>query len=160
VPVPVFCYFCVSKKLHMKYSLNWMKWSPKFLFSPTWDRVQSRDGGGPGGGHTTWWCGCTPGCATLWCGAPGQPPDITLPPIKSPRHENPKSIGVHPRKILQCRRHQRRSSRGRSLCSGTLPGWAIAPGAISIDSIAISINVANSYDEEGVVLPRGWGLYR
>jgi hypothetical protein len=52
----------------------------------------------------------------------------------------------------------------RSLCSGTLRGWGIAPGAISIDSIAstavsidftvISINVAISYDEEGVVLPR------
>jgi hypothetical protein len=55
-----------------------------------------------------------------------------------------------------------------SLCSGTLPG-GIAPGAISIDSTvisidstaisidstAMSIDVAVSYDEEGVVLPRG-----
>jgi hypothetical protein len=31
----------------------------------------------------------------------------------------------------------------------------IAPGAISIDSTAIFISVAVSYDEEGVVLP--WG---
>jgi hypothetical protein len=46
-----------------------------------------------------------------------------------------------------------------------LPGWGIAPRAISIDSIdsttisidftAISIDVAVSRDEEGVVLPRG-----
>jgi hypothetical protein len=53
----------------------------------------------------------------------------------------------------------------RSLCSGTLPGRGSAPGAISIDAItsitvsidftAISTNVAVSYDEEGVVLPRG-----
>ena len=42
-----------------------------------------------------------------------------------------------------------------SLCSGTLPGWGIAPGAISIDSTAISIAAADSHDEEGVVLPRG-----
>jgi hypothetical protein len=45
-----------------------------------------------------------------------------------------------------------------------------ALGAISIDSIAsttvyidfttISIDVAVSHDEEGVVLPRGRGLYR
>jgi hypothetical protein len=52
----------------------------------------------------------------------------------------------------------------RSLCSGTLPGWGSAPEAISIDSIAstavsidftaISIDVAVSHDEEGVVLPR------
>jgi hypothetical protein len=50
----------------------------------------------------------------------------------------------------------------RSLCSGTLPGRESAPGAISIDSIAstivsidftaISINIAFSHDEEGVVL--------
>ena len=42
-----------------------------------------------------------------------------------------------------------------SLCSGTLPGRGIAPGAISIDSTAISIAAADSHDEEGVVLPRG-----
>jgi hypothetical protein len=52
-----------------------------------------------------------------------------------------------------------------SLCSGTLPGWGSAPGAISIDvvaSTAVSIdftaiffNVAVSHDEEGVVLPQG-----
>jgi hypothetical protein len=57
-----------------------------------------------------------------------------------------------------------------SLCSSTLPGQGSAPGAISIDAIAstavsidftaIFINVAVSHDEEGVVLPRGRGLYR
>jgi hypothetical protein len=31
---------------------------------------------------------------------------------------------------------------------------------VSIDLTAISIAIAASYDEEGVVLPRGWGLYR
>jgi hypothetical protein len=43
----------------------------------------------------------------------------------------------------------------------------VPPGAISIDSTdisidftAISIDVAVSHDEEGVVLPRGGGLYR
>jgi hypothetical protein len=43
----------------------------------------------------------------------------------------------------------------RSLCSGTLLGWGIALGAISIDSTAIFIAVADSHDEEGVVLLRG-----
>jgi hypothetical protein len=42
----------------------------------------------------------------------------------------------------------------RSLCSGTLSGWGIAPGAVSIDSTAIFIVVAVSHDEEGVVLPK------
>jgi hypothetical protein len=36
-----------------------------------------------------------------------------------------------------------------------MPGWGIAPGAISIDSTAIFIAVTDSHDEEGVVLP--WG---
>jgi hypothetical protein len=53
----------------------------------------------------------------------------------------------------------------RSLCSGTLSGRESATGAISIDAVAstavsidftaISFNVAVSYDEKGVVLPRG-----
>jgi hypothetical protein len=61
---PVFCYFCVSKKLHRKYSQNWTKQKPKFLFFPIRDGVQSRDGGGP---HPPW-RGPSPGCAGAWCG--------------------------------------------------------------------------------------------
>jgi hypothetical protein len=45
----------------------------------------------------------------------------------------------------------------RSLCSGTLPGRGIAPGAISIDSTVIFIAVADSHDEEGVVIPEAEG---
>jgi hypothetical protein len=43
---PVFCCFCVSEKLHRKYSRNWTKQKPKFLFFST------RDGGEPGASHT------------------------------------------------------------------------------------------------------------
>jgi hypothetical protein len=35
------------------------------------------------------------------------------------------------------------------------PSVFVAVSAVSIDLIAISINLAISYDEEGVVLPRG-----
>jgi hypothetical protein len=86
-------------------------------------------------------------------------------PIKSLPMENPKTIGVSPRTVLQLRRYHRRILRDRSLCSSTLPGWESAPKAISIglhrrlrrpiDLTAISITVAASYDKEGVVLPRG-----
>jgi hypothetical protein len=76
--------------------------------------------------------------------------------------KNPKSVGVFPRIVLQLRRHRGQISGDRSLCSGTLPGWGSAPraisiaiSAVSIDLTAISIVVAASYDEEGVVLPRG-----
>ena len=33
--VPVFCCFCISEKLFWKYSRNWTKQKPKFLFSVT-----------------------------------------------------------------------------------------------------------------------------
>jgi hypothetical protein len=64
----IFCYFCVSEKLHRKYSQNWTKWSPKFLFCCHEDGVQRGDGEGPGGSHTRWWHGCPPGHAMIvWC---------------------------------------------------------------------------------------------
>jgi hypothetical protein len=40
------------------------------------------------------------------------------------------------------------------------PSVSIAVSAVSLDLTAISINLVVSYDEEGVVLPRGRGLYR
>jgi hypothetical protein len=129
-------------------------------FSRHEDGVQSRDGGGPGAGHTIGWCGSPPWPCYQVVWAPWVPSDIALPPIKSLRRENPKSSSIHPWKVPQRHRHQRRSSGDRSLCSGTQPGRGIAPGDISIDSIAIFIAVVVSHDEEGVVLPRGWGLYR
>jgi hypothetical protein len=93
------------------------------------------------------------------------PSDDAPPPIKSLPKENPKTIGVFTRTVPQ-RRHRRRQISGDiSLCSGTLSGWGSALGAISIDVVAssavsidftaISTNVVVSYEEEGVILPRG-----
>jgi hypothetical protein len=160
VLVPVFCCFCISEKLHRKYSRNWTKRKPNLLLFPTRRQSpkqrQRRARGWPQ--HRVAWV--TPWLRHQVVWDPWVPSDIALPPINSLRRENPKEIGIHPRKVLQRRRHQRRSSRDRSLCSNTLPGRGISPGAISIDSTAISIDVAISHDEEGVVLPQGWGLYR
>jgi hypothetical protein len=69
--------FCVSKKLHMKYSWNWTKRSPKFLFCCHENRVQRGDREGPGDSHTRWWRGSNPGRATRWCGRLVHP--LTLP---------------------------------------------------------------------------------
>jgi hypothetical protein len=80
-----------------------------------------------GGGAGAPW----PRHQVVW--APSPPSDIALPPIYSLRGGNPKLIGVHPRKVPQCCRHRRPISGDRSLCFGTLPGWGIALGAISID---------------------------
>jgi hypothetical protein len=158
VPVPLFCYFCISEKLYRKYSQNWTKQNPNLLFSRHEDRVQSRDGGGHRGSHTIGWRPplATPPYGVGPSGALWHYPSA----YKFPLTWNPKRIGIHPRIVPQRRRHRRPISGDRSLCSGTLPGWGIAPGAISIDSTAIFIAVADSHDEEWVVLPRGWGLYR
>jgi hypothetical protein len=100
VLVPYFYCFCVSEKLHRKYSRNWTIQKPKFLFFPKRHRVQSRDGGAPEGGRTMprrgppW-----PLRAMVW--APGPLPDAALPPIYSPRWENLKGPINFPRNLLQ-----------------------------------------------------------
>jgi hypothetical protein len=120
-------------------------------FSRHEDGVQSRYGGGHRGSHTIGWR--APSLAVPPCGVGSS--DIALPPINYLRRKNPKSIGIHPRKVPHHRRHRRPISGDRSLYFGTLPGWGITSGTISINSTAISIVVAVSHDEEGVVLPRG-----
>jgi hypothetical protein len=44
--VPVLCYFCVSEKLHRKYSWNWMKQKLNLLFfqNMSWSPHQRRRG--------------------------------------------------------------------------------------------------------------------
>ena len=87
--------------------------------------------------------------------APRASTDVAPSPIYWLRRENPKRRSQFPRRDPQRRRHRRQVSGDRSLCSGTLPGWGIAPGVISISSTTIFIAAADSHDEEGVVLPRG-----
>jgi hypothetical protein len=131
-------------------------------FSRMKDEDRRRAGGGPEGHHTRGWR--TLLLAVLGGGV-GPLVHLWRCPFAylKPCDENPKSIGNFPEEVPQLRRRHRRISGDRSLCSGTLPGRGSAPGAISINvvaSTAISTNIAISHDEKGVVLPRGWGLYR
>jgi hypothetical protein len=64
----IFCCFCVSEKLHRKYSRNRTKQKPKFLFFSTRDGVESRDGGEPQTSHTIGWRGQPLARATRWWG--------------------------------------------------------------------------------------------
>jgi hypothetical protein len=93
VLVPCFCYFCVLEKLHRKYSQNWTKQKPKFLF------FLKRHGGAPEGGRTMPRHGPPWPRAMVW--APGPLPNAALPPIYSPRRENLKHPINFPRNLLQ-----------------------------------------------------------
>jgi hypothetical protein len=62
-----FLLFCVSEKLHRKYSRNWTKQKLKFLITWHEDEVQRKAEGGPRGSHTRWWRGPPPGRTTRWC---------------------------------------------------------------------------------------------
>jgi hypothetical protein len=103
MPVPIFCCFCISENLYRKYSWNWTKQSPKFLFFCHGDGVQIRDGGGPGAGHTIGWCGsplaAPPGgvgpLGALW----HHPSAYKFPPSWKPyrnRHRSTKSSAAPP----------------------------------------------------------------
>ena len=62
---------------------------------------------------------------------------------------------ISPEKFQSSAATKNPNSGDRSLCFGTLPRQGITPGAISIDATASIIAVADSHDEEGVVLHRG-----
>jgi hypothetical protein len=91
----VFCYFCVSEKLHRKYSQNWTKQKPNLLFLPKMRQRGARGWPHHRGARPSPWP-CPP-----MVRPPGPPPDDTPSPIKSPRWEKPKRRIAFPRNILQ-----------------------------------------------------------
>jgi hypothetical protein len=87
---PIFCYFCVSKKLHRKYSQNWTKQKSNLLiFTEASRRPKRRRMGATGQPHqgVAW---PSPGPRPLVVRSPGPPPDATLLPIYSSQWEKPK----------------------------------------------------------------------
>jgi hypothetical protein len=96
---------------------------------------------------------------------PGASPNDTPSPIRSLETENPKELAIFQKQF-------RSSAAAVNEFWGTevsvlapcqvgevppepSPSVSIAVSAVSIDLTAISINLVVSYDEEGVVLPRG-----
>ena len=159
MPVPCFLLFLVSEKYLRKYSRNWTISFLKSVFHRERSRKpNTRRSGPPRRRHHVlarqhpW-----PREDQVW--APRGATDFALSPTNTPQTKNPRTVFDISSTGPERRRHRRQDSGDRSLCSGTLPGRGIAPVAISIDSTAISIAVADSYDEEWVVLPRGCGIY-
>jgi hypothetical protein len=111
---PVFCYFCVSEKLHRKYSQNWTKTKAEPpIFTKASRRPKMRRRGARGQPHHRGaWPSPWP-CPPM-VRPPGPPPDDALSPIKSPRWEKPKGRIAFPRNILQATVIESRSEGSRS----------------------------------------------
>jgi hypothetical protein len=129
---PIFCCFCVSEKLHRKYSQNWMKQVPEVLFCPEASREPKRRRSGTTRGPHTRLAQPRPWPCHLGVRAPWQPPDNAPLPIRSLGTENPKRVDEISKRVPHLRHRRQQISGDRSLCSGTLPGQGSAPGAISI----------------------------
>ena len=145
---PVFCCFLVSEKLLRKYSRNCTKQKPKSLFFPTRSRTPKRKRRREPRRRQQVGARLPPLPRRRMMTWPRASTAFALSPIYCPRRKNPKTISLFPRRVPLRRRHRRQDSGDRSLCFGTLPGRGIAPEVISINSTAISIAVADSYDEE------------
>jgi hypothetical protein len=129
---PIFCCFCVSEKLHRKYSRNWTKQVRKLLIYPD-------EGRGPNGSRR--WARGWPHNRGAWPSPWPRPPVVRSPwstpddapsPIRSLGMENPRGISEISRTVPQLCHRRRWILEDRSLCSGTLPGQGSAPEAISI----------------------------
>jgi hypothetical protein len=97
---PVFCCFCVSEKLHRKYSRNWTNQSRTSYLYRRFTKTKDETEGARSQAHHR---GAQP---SPWPHHPmvrpaGPTSDDALSPIKSPRWEKPKGQIVFPRNILE-----------------------------------------------------------
>jgi hypothetical protein len=127
---PVFCYFCVSEKLHRKYSRNWTKPKPVVQIfhgaSRTSKRRQSRTRGWPHhqGARPT------PGPRRPMVWAPWSTSDAASSPIKTPRWEKPKYTVTFLEHIVIRRRRRLKDREGSEALPGTLSERGITTGGL------------------------------
>jgi hypothetical protein len=130
VPVPYFCCFCVSEKLHRKYSRNWTKQVPEVLFFPEASRDPKRRWSGATRAPHTRAARPSPWTRPLCVRMPRSTPDDAPSPIKSPRREKPKD----PINFLETHRDpppsSTRDQEGPEALPGTLPERGIATGGL------------------------------
>jgi hypothetical protein len=127
---PVFYYFCVSEKLHRKYSQNWTKQKPEVqIFNGASRRPKRRQRGATGGPHHQ---GARPGAGP-------HPPmvsptrstsDATPSPIKTPRQKKPWDPITFPETYRNLPPLLTRDREGPEALPGTLPERGIATGGL------------------------------
>jgi hypothetical protein len=127
---PIFCCFCVSEKLHRKYSRNWTKQKPKLpIFTEASRRPKRRRRGARGQPHHQ---GARP---SPW----PRPPMVRAPwstydgapsPIKTPRREKPKDPINFPETHRDPPLSSTRDREGLEALPGTLPERGITIGGL------------------------------
>jgi hypothetical protein len=127
---PIFCYFCVSEKLHRKYSLNWTKQKPNIQkFTEASREPKSRRRRATGRPHHQG-ARPAPGPHPPLVRAPWSTSDAAPSPIKTPRQEKPKNLIT----FLETHRDPPPSStrdrEGPEALPGTLPERGIATGGL------------------------------
>jgi hypothetical protein len=127
---PVFCCFCVSEKLHRKYSRNWTKQKPNVQkFTEASRDPKRRWSGATRGPHNrAAWPRARP--CPLCVRPPRSTSDDAPSPIKTPRWEKPKDLII----ILERYRDPPLSStqdrEGPEALPGTLSERGIATGGL------------------------------
>jgi hypothetical protein len=127
---PVFCCFCVSEKLHRKYSQNWMKQKLNIpIFNEASRRPKRRRRGAGGQPHHQ---GARP---SPWPCPPVVRPlrptsDAAPSPIKTPQWEKPKDPINFPETHRDPPPSLTRDREGPKALSGTLPEKGIATGGL------------------------------
>jgi hypothetical protein len=127
---PVFCCFCVSEKLHRKYSRNWTKQKLDVQkFNEASRRPKRRRKGAIGWPHHQG-ARPAPGPCQPMVWAPWSTSDAAPSPIKTPRREKPKD----PITFLETHRDLppslTRDREGPKALPGALSGRGIATGGL------------------------------
>jgi hypothetical protein len=127
---PVFCYFCVSEKLHKKYSQNWTKQKLDIQkFTEASREPKRRQRGATSQPHNR--------AARPWpwphplCVRPPQSTSDDAPsPIKTPWWEKPKYLINFPETHRDLPSSSTQDREGPEALPGTLPERAIATGGL------------------------------
>jgi hypothetical protein len=127
---PVFCCFCISEKLHRKYSRNWTKQKPNLLlFNEASIRPKRRRRGATGRPHSraAW---PSPWPRPLYVRPPWSTSDAAPSPIKIPRREKPKYPINFPETHRDPSPSSTRDWEGPEPLPSTLPERGIATGGL------------------------------
>jgi hypothetical protein len=126
----IFCCFCVSEKLHMKYSQNWTKQKPNILIFTEASRSPKRRQRGTTGRPHHRAARPAPSPCPLWARPPWSNSDAAPSPIKTPRREKPKQPINFPETHRDPPPSSTRDREGPEALPGTLPERGIAIGGL------------------------------